>query len=135
MFKILLSSSQPGCDAVSDISKLFALICFSDDGCCPFVFKMFLIKAKKGEGGKVKEMALFARTRAVYYLDKMLLFAKNYSVFSTLSKAPNVFLILFCTHYHPNVFFVLLCLCHFELVSLPWNWDSPLNFLVSFRVL
>lgn len=49
MFETLLSGSQPGCDIVSNINKFFALTCFSDDGCCPFVFEMYFIKTKIGK--------------------------------------------------------------------------------------
>ena len=62
----------------------------------------------------------------------MLLFATNYSVFSTLSSVRNVFLVLFCTHYHPNVFSFTLRLCHCELVSLSWNGNYPFEFPCKF---
>jgi len=69
MLKILLSGSQRGCDIVSNINKLFTLNCFSDNGCCPFVFKMCCIKGTFGRR-RGEKMTLFTRTRAVNNLEK-----------------------------------------------------------------
>jgi len=86
-----------------------------------------LYKAKLGKEERWKNDAFHTDTCS-WLPWKMLLFPTNYSVFSALSSVPNVFLILFCTNYQPNVFFFMLRLCHCELVSLPWNWNSPFEF-------
>jgi hypothetical protein len=97
--------------------------------------KMYFIKTKIGKEEGWKKWRYSHGHVQLTTLTKRPHFATNYSVFNTLSSTPNVFLILFSTHYHPNVFFVMLCLCHFEPVSLPWNWNSPSNFLVILYVL
>jgi hypothetical protein len=134
MFKILLSSTQRGCDIVSNINKLFAPTCFSDDGCCPFVFKLCFIKAKMWKEEKQKK-TLFTRTRAGNYLDKMLLSATNYSVFVPYREHPT-FSLSYFAHIIILMCFSLCSVCailnyfHCHRTGIP-----PLNILVSFHVL